>query len=65
MCSIIAIRTKKKERSVQLVNRSKGSIMLDLKKLEAVQLVKRLVEDYDILAEQFSPGVMERKRGVR
>ncbi len=42
------------------LNRSKGSITLDLKKLEAIQLVKSLIMKYDILIEQFRPGVMER-----
>ncbi|WP_243290753.1 CaiB/BaiF CoA-transferase family protein [Bacillus sp. FJAT-47783] len=44
----------------QHLNRSKKSISLDLKKQEAVDLIKRLVQEYDIILEQFRPGVMER-----
>lgn len=42
------------------LNRSKRTIALDLKKPESVELVKRLVTKYDIVLEQFRPGVMER-----
>jgi len=42
------------------VNRNKQSIALDLKKPEAVDLVKRLIQKYDIVLEQFRPGVMDR-----
>lgn len=42
------------------LNRSKRSIALDLKKPEAVSVVKRLVKTYDIVLEQFRPGVMDR-----
>lgn len=44
----------------QHLNRSKKSISLDLKKQEAVDVIKRLVQEYDIVLEQFRPGVMER-----
>lgn len=44
----------------QHLNRSKKSISLDLKKPEAVEIINRLVQDYDIVLEQFRPGVMER-----
>jgi alpha-methylacyl-CoA racemase len=43
-----------------LLNRSKRSLALDLKKPEAVDVVKRLVQEYDIVLEQFRPGVMKR-----
>ena len=43
-----------------LLNRNKRSIGLDLKKPEAVAIAKQLVADYDIVIEQFRPGVMER-----
>lgn len=43
-----------------LLNRSKRSIGLDLKAPGAVDVVKRLVQDYDIVLEQFRPGVMNR-----
>jgi crotonobetainyl-CoA:carnitine CoA-transferase CaiB-like acyl-CoA transferase len=43
-----------------LLNRNKRSIGLDLKKPEAVAIAKKLVAQYDIVIEQFRPGVMER-----
>lgn len=42
------------------LNRSKRSITLDLKKEESIEIVKQLVMEYDIVLEQFRPGVMER-----
>lgn len=42
------------------VNRGKKSLSLNLKKQEAVEIVHRLVREYDIVIEQFRPGVMER-----
>ena len=42
------------------LNRNKKSLALDLKKPEAVTIVKQLVNDYDIVIEQFRPGVMDR-----
>ncbi|RRJ84442.1 CaiB/BaiF CoA transferase family protein [Aestuariirhabdus litorea] len=42
------------------LNRGKASLALDLKQPEAVEVVKRLVLEYDILVEQFRPGVMAR-----
>lgn len=42
------------------LNRNKRSIALDLKQPEAVTIVTRLVEQYDIVLEQFRPGVMQR-----
>ncbi|MBX3056106.1 MAG: CoA transferase [Anaerolineae bacterium] len=46
----------------RLLNRNKRSIALDLKQPEAVEIVKRLVRGggYDIVLEQFRPGVMDR-----
>jgi len=43
-----------------LLNRSKRSLALDLKKQGAVDVVKDLVKSYDIVLEQFRPGVMDR-----
>jgi len=43
-----------------LDNRNKESLALDLKQPEAVEVVKQLLADYDIVLEQFRPGVMER-----
>lgn len=42
------------------INRNKRSITLNLKIPEAVSIVKRLVKTYDVLLEQFRPGVMAR-----
>lgn len=42
------------------LNRSKKSLALDLKKTEGVEVVKQLVKDYDVVIEQFRPGVMDR-----
>ncbi|MGE7767797.1 CaiB/BaiF CoA transferase family protein [Peribacillus sp. NPDC096540] len=44
----------------QYLNRSKQSITLDLKQSESIEAVKNLVKEYDIVLEQFRPGVMER-----
>ncbi|MCP4413172.1 MAG: CoA transferase [Gammaproteobacteria bacterium] len=41
------------------LNRNKRSIALDLKIPEAIEVVKQLIMEYDILVEQFRPGVME------
>ena len=42
------------------LNRSKRSLALDLKQPGAVNVVQRLVQNYDIVIEQFRPGVMAR-----
>ncbi len=42
------------------LNRNKRSISLDLKAPAAIEVVKQLVRDYDIVLEQFRPGVMDR-----
>ncbi len=44
----------------QFLNRSKKSIALDLKQPEAIEIIKALVEEYDVVLEQFRPGVMDR-----
>lgn len=44
----------------QYLNRSKKSITLDLKEPEAIEMVKEIVKEYDIVLEQFRPGVMKR-----
>jgi alpha-methylacyl-CoA racemase len=43
-----------------LLNRSRRSAMMDLKKPEAVAAVLRMVRDADVLIEGFRPGVAER-----
>ncbi len=42
------------------LNRGKRSMALDLKKPGAVDIIKKLVGDYDVVLEQFRPGVMDR-----
>jgi CoA:oxalate CoA-transferase len=42
------------------LNAGKRSIALDLKSSEAIKLIHRLVEQTDILVENFRPGVMDR-----
>ncbi|MBK5352078.1 CoA transferase [Pseudomonas sp. TH41] len=42
------------------LNRNKRSLALDLKQPEALDVVKQLLKDHDIVLEQFRPGVMER-----
>jgi crotonobetainyl-CoA:carnitine CoA-transferase CaiB-like acyl-CoA transferase len=42
------------------LNRNKRSLALDLKKPEALEVIRQLLQDYDIVLEQFRPGVMER-----
>ena len=44
----------------QYLNRSKKSIALDLKKPEAIEIIKALVKEYDVVLEQFRPDVMNR-----
>jgi len=42
------------------LNRNKRSIVLDLRKPEAIQTVHRIAEKVDVVAENFRPGVMDR-----
>ena len=42
------------------LNRGKRSIALDLKHPQARATIERLLEEYDIVIEQFRPGVMQR-----
>ena len=42
------------------LNAGKRSLVLDLKRAEAVDIVKRLVAEVDVLVENFRPGVMQR-----
>lgn len=42
------------------LNRSKKCLAVDLKKPEGVAVIKELVKEYDIVLEQFRPGVMDR-----
>ena len=51
------------------LGRNKKTIFLNLKKPSAVEAVKRLILEYDILVEQFRPGAGEpdaqRRGGLR
>ncbi|MCY6482850.1 CaiB/BaiF CoA-transferase family protein [Clostridium aestuarii] len=42
------------------VNRNKKSITLDLKKQEGKEIFKKIVTKFDVVVDQFRPGVMER-----
>jgi crotonobetainyl-CoA:carnitine CoA-transferase CaiB-like acyl-CoA transferase len=42
------------------INRNKRSIVLDLKRIEAREVLTRLADSADVLVENFRPGVMER-----
>lgn len=42
------------------LNRSKRSLALDLKHEESKRVIYKLVQEYDIVVEQFRPGVMNR-----
>ncbi len=42
------------------INRSKRSIAVDLKNPQGKEVIKALVKEFDIVLEQFRPGVMDR-----
>lgn len=42
------------------LNRNKQALALDLKQPAALDIVKKLLDKYDIVLEQFRPGVMQR-----
>lgn len=42
------------------INRNKQSLAIDLKNTSAKEIIIKLLKDYDILIEQFRPGVMEK-----
>lgn len=42
------------------LNRNKQSITLDLKNRDCIEQIKTRISDYDIVVEQFRPGVMQR-----
>ncbi|HEY1928926.1 MAG TPA: CoA transferase [Caulobacteraceae bacterium] len=44
----------------QSINRGKKSIAVDLKTPEGVEIVRRLVPDFDVVVENFRVGVMDR-----
>lgn len=44
----------------QHINRSKRSLTLNLKTPEAIEIIQKLIMEYDIIIEGFRPGVMQR-----
>ncbi|USD21205.1 CaiB/BaiF CoA transferase family protein [Microbulbifer variabilis] len=42
------------------INRNKKSLALDLKSHEAKKIIEKLLSEYDIVIEQFRPGVMDK-----
>lgn len=42
------------------VNRNKHSIAIDLKQPDSKTIIEKLLQEYDIVIEQFRPGVMQR-----
>ena len=46
--------------TISYLGRGKQTLQLNLKQPESVEKVKQLVQDYDIVVEQFRPGVMDR-----
>ena len=42
------------------LNRNKHSLALDLKNRKSIEIIEGLIETYDIILEQFRPGVMDR-----
>lgn len=42
------------------LNRNKQSVTLDLKDPKSIEAVKQKISDYDVVIEQFRPGVMQR-----
>ena len=42
------------------LDRGKKSVEMDLKDPQAIELIKRMVKDFDVVAESNRPGVMDR-----
>ncbi|AWF82978.1 carnitine dehydratase [Microbulbifer sp. A4B17] len=42
------------------INRNKRSLAIDLKSPKAQEVIRRLLQKYDVVIEQFRPGVMDR-----
>ncbi len=60
---VLCVKRPKTEESKMLtdyLDRGKKSIELDLKQENSIKLVKELIHEYDIVIEQFRPGVMDR-----
>lgn len=56
----IAPRAGKASAAHASINRNKKSIAIDLKHADAKSIIEKLVREYDIVIEQFRPGVMTR-----
>lgn len=60
---VLHIKKPSRQKSLSVesyLNRSKKIMELDLKDPAAIQTIHELVKDYDIILEQFRPGVMNR-----
>ncbi|MDO5040571.1 MAG: CaiB/BaiF CoA-transferase family protein [Peptoniphilus sp.] len=59
---VLEAEPKIKGRSANLLwlNRNKKTLALNLKLAESIKIVKELLGEYDIIVEQFRPGVMEK-----
>ncbi|OZG72169.1 carnitine dehydratase [Hahella sp. CCB-MM4] len=57
---VVPPMTGKVSASHAYLNRSKRSVALDLKKAQSKEVIARLLDDYDIVVEQFRPGVMDK-----
>ncbi len=53
-------KIKGKSANLLWLNRNKKTLALNLKSAEAIKIVKELIKEYDIIVEQFRPGVMEK-----
>lgn len=42
------------------INRNKKSVVLDLKDSAAIEIIRKMIRDTDVLIESFRPGVMDR-----
>jgi crotonobetainyl-CoA:carnitine CoA-transferase CaiB-like acyl-CoA transferase len=58
----VLVRTKEEEISFDVINRARGkrSITLNLKHPEAIEIVKQLARESDVVIENFSAGVADR-----
>ena len=59
LVKMLPIQVKGVSAAHSTINRSKNSICLNLKNPDGVNIVKQLVSKYDIVLEQFRPGVMK------
>jgi crotonobetainyl-CoA:carnitine CoA-transferase CaiB-like acyl-CoA transferase len=60
LCRMIPPFSGSVSTSHAMLNRNKRAIALDLKNDRAIVLIEKLLSEYDIVIEQFRPGVMDR-----